>query len=99
MKERYRFNTRIAFSKVFPNLYGRFSKEFMINEEEYDIKKEFSRKNDKKDFIIWRERFLKTLKIIQKNTDYSVANVAKAIGVTQQFLYKILKEADDTELF
>ncbi|MBA7492214.1 hypothetical protein ES702_02763 [subsurface metagenome] len=92
MKEKYRFNTRIAFKKVFPNFFGRFSKEFPIDEKAYDEKKEWSRKNNKKDYIIWRERFIKSLNLIKNNTDYPISAIAKGIGVTKQFLYQIMKE-------
>lgn len=97
MKEKFRYNNKMALSHVTPNFYGRFTSFFPINKQEYEEKKESSRKNSKHQQEVWRERFIQVLEICRRESKYPMTNVAKELGVSTQFLYKILKDKQDKQ--
>lgn len=94
MKEVYKRNKQEAYKKVWPNFAGVFTKALppSIDEEAYEIKKEESRKGEKSDYIIWRERFCNVVNELKKQKLIPMVEIAKILGVSDVYLYKILKE-------
>ena len=79
-----------ALKKMLPSFHGTFNKEFVLNEAEYDAKKESSRVEGEKEnkTNLWKERAYSLI----KEHDLSVKDVAKLWGVSAQNVYQLNKQ-------
>lgn len=97
MKTVFPYEPDAAYRKVPRNFYGRFTKYFPFDEDEYDAKKEYSRKNHEKHSALWKDRFTTTLHMIKNKTDLPISAVAKEIGLERQTLYELMKKAIESK--
>jgi hypothetical protein len=87
MKDRYPYYPDMAFSKIFPGFHGRFSKEFMVNEDVYDEKKETSRVQDSDDKTDKMREIAKNL----RETGMTYREIGKIMGFSENWATKLCK--------
>lgn len=90
MKEKYRLTPRKAYSRSSKSFFFRFSPKLCLDEEEYQKRKDEARKDNSGDEDIWKIRTNRAARVAKEQG--FVAEMAKAWGVTTQYLYGLQKE-------
>ena len=92
MKLAFKYNFRKAFRFVPCNFPGRFGKEFPIDYDKYDNKKDKSRQEGDTDSF--KEQFIQTLHYIKlKKGKFSIVDLAGWLGKSKQYLYSLVKQS------
>lgn len=92
MKEKYRFNYKMAINRAYKSFWFKFDKTFCLPEKKYDIKKEESRQlNDSEKGWVWKDRLGQILTILKNDYEITTKEIADKIGVKPPVLYTLTK--------
>lgn len=94
MKEKHKYDYQRAIEVAKRSFHFKFGKTFCANVEEYEIKKDESRKNGNLDNKgnIWKGRFIKSVVYIKEDTNGKMKGLAKYLEMKPQQLTNLIHE-------